>query len=1013
MKKILLLLVVLVSSVTFAQNNGITYQAVIYSTSGESVPGIKNSNSPLSNKAICLQFSIVDTNLSTEYQEKVTVTTDDYGMVNLVIGNGTQTGGYANSFNAIVWSNPNKYLKVSVDQTGNCSSFELFSDQILTYVPFALAANSTTSVSGIVGIANGGTNATTVLGAKTNLQLQNVDNTSDLNKPLSTATQIALNTKVDKVSGKELSTNDYTTIEKNKLAAIIGTNTGDQDLSSYATNVALATKVDKVTGKELSTNDYTTVEKTKLDAITGTNTGDQDLSLYATTNSVALKANAANVTSILATKVDKVTGKELSSNDYTTVDKTKLAAISGLNTGDQDLSLYATNANLVLKAPLASPNFTGVMGLNNRAEFGQNNEREQPSLKLIGYSKSGNGVNSFWPTQPYAGGGLEIGDGGAVRLVIYRKSSNSFNISTTGSLHEGIGINADSYDPAYTLDINGTLGVRNSITSTGTITAGSVTYPNLDGTSGQVLTTNGAGILAWTSPSGRGSTIVGAISNSSNTNGASIAADELNLAPADANNGGIVTTGTQTFSGSKTILGSLIIDTVNSSPTIDQSHLVSYGGYGAGQSALGQSFTAGVSGTLNKVSMKFINSTCNGILKIYSGEGIAGALLTSQAFSLSSVNGDIEFILTSPFQVVYGAIYTILFEKSSGNIDVWNSNDGSYNRGQAYAWGGLQSNLDNVFKTFVSTVSGGLITASGFKTPNGISSQYLMADGSVMSSTLSNYIPVSGGNMTGQLAIGTSSPQTSAILDITSTTQGFLPPRMTKDQRNAIVNKVAGLIVWCKNCGENGELQVYNGSSWTNFIGGLTSEPMAVGSSYKGGKIAYIFQIADPGYVAGEFHGIIASNSDLSNGVRWGQGYDGLTTTYDCTNRHGSSGYALPCAIGSGNANTMRIISSNTETNPTDYAALICSNYSTISNGITYDDWFLPSYNEMIKLFENKSLFGGLYYDSTNSGSKSNWYWTSTGDVFQDRAADVNSNDGGKARNFRGSLLSVRAIRYF
>ncbi len=61
-----------------------------------------------------------------------------------------------------------------------------------------------------------------------------------------------------------------------------GINTGDQDLSGLATTTtvtsSLATKVDKVTGKDLSTNDYTTVEKTKLAAITGTNTGDQDLS---------------------------------------------------------------------------------------------------------------------------------------------------------------------------------------------------------------------------------------------------------------------------------------------------------------------------------------------------------------------------------------------------------------------------------------------------------------------------------------------------------------------------------------------------------------------------------------------------------------------------------------------------------------------------------------------------------------------------------------------------------------
>jgi hypothetical protein len=98
---------------------------------------------------------------------------------------------------------------------------------------------------------------------------------------------------------------------------------------------SLATKVDKVTGKELSTNDYTTAEKTKLAAITGTNTGDQDLSAYATTAQVATKANASDVTTSLATKVDKVTGKELSTNDYTTAEKTKLAAITGTNTGDQ------------------------------------------------------------------------------------------------------------------------------------------------------------------------------------------------------------------------------------------------------------------------------------------------------------------------------------------------------------------------------------------------------------------------------------------------------------------------------------------------------------------------------------------------------------------------------------------------------------------------------------------------------------------------------------------------------
>lgn len=49
---------------------------------------------------------------------------------------------------------------------------------------------------------------------KSDVGLGNVDNTSDINKPISTATQTALDDKVDKVSEKVLSSNDYTNTEK-------------------------------------------------------------------------------------------------------------------------------------------------------------------------------------------------------------------------------------------------------------------------------------------------------------------------------------------------------------------------------------------------------------------------------------------------------------------------------------------------------------------------------------------------------------------------------------------------------------------------------------------------------------------------------------------------------------------------------------------------------------------------------------------------------------------------------
>jgi len=64
--------------------------------------------------------------------------------------------------------------------------------------------------------------------SRADMGLDQVDNTSDLNKPISTATQTALDDKVDKVVGERLITSAEATI----LGNISGTNTGDQDLQS-------------------------------------------------------------------------------------------------------------------------------------------------------------------------------------------------------------------------------------------------------------------------------------------------------------------------------------------------------------------------------------------------------------------------------------------------------------------------------------------------------------------------------------------------------------------------------------------------------------------------------------------------------------------------------------------------------------------------------------------------------------------------------------------------------------
>ena len=174
-----------------------------------------------------------------------------------------------------------------------------------------ISAVETFMENSFVNTLNGESGDVTI--SKANVGLGNVDNTADLDKPLSSAAIAALAGKVDKVSGKGLSTEDYTTAEKTKLAGL-------DNYDDTAIVSALSDKVDKVSGKGLSTEDYTTAEKTKLDG------------LYNYDDSAIVSA--------LSDKVDKVSGKGLSTEDYTTAEKSKL---SGIESGAQANTVDSVN----------------------------------------------------------------------------------------------------------------------------------------------------------------------------------------------------------------------------------------------------------------------------------------------------------------------------------------------------------------------------------------------------------------------------------------------------------------------------------------------------------------------------------------------------------------------------------------------------------------------------------------------------------------------------------------------
>jgi len=73
------------------------------------------------------------------------------------------------------------------------------------------------------------------------------------------------------------------------------------------------------------------------------------------------------------------------------------------------------------------------------------------------------------------------------------------------------------------------------------------------------------------------------------------------------------------------------------------------------------------------------------------------------------------------------------------------------------------------------------------------------------------------------VGIGTTSPASTALLDLTSTTKGFLPPRVTTTQRDDISSPATGLTVYNTTLNK---MNIYNGSSWKN-----------VGSTEIGGEV--------------------------------------------------------------------------------------------------------------------------------------------------------------------------------
>jgi hypothetical protein len=193
-------------------------------------------------------------------------------------------------------------------------------------------------------------------------------------------------------------------------------------------------------------------------------------------------------------------------------------------------------------------------------------------------------------------------------------------------------------------------------------------------------------------------------------------------------------------------------------------------------------------------------------------------------------------------------------------------------------------------------------------------------------------------------------------------------------------------------------MQYWNGTAWVTVAAGQNNQilkykngvptwvddninNLSIGDYYQGGIIAYFLQSGEPGYDANVRHGLIAAPSDQSSSAEWG--CDGTTLS-------GADG----TAIGTGTQNTIDI-ENGCSTSGT--AADICANL--VLNG--YSDWYLPSKDELYKLYLNRGSIG-----LTNV-----YYWSSS--EYSSAYAWIQYSNGTQNAGYRYFGAYVRAIRSF
>lgn len=166
---------------------------------------------------------------------------------------------------------------------------------------------------------------------------------------------------------------------------------------------------------------------------------------------------------------------------------------------------------------------------------------------------------------------------------------------------------------------------------------------------------------------------------------------------------------------------------------------------------------------------------------------------------------------------------------------------------------------------------------------------------------------------------------------------------------------------------------------------------------YKIGDFAFggiVFYVDESGE-----HGLVCAKEDQSNGVRWGK------RQKVSENERLSKEMSTTTTI-------FNVKSDKSSNNTNDFASRLCKNLKVKEGGITYKDWYLPSKEELNRIYLNINIIDSTALANKGEMFKKTYYWSAT--AYDDARAWVQYFDSGKqAQQFKYYNNAVRAIRTF